>query len=198
MHSFFFLILSIFYISLSFWGKVWRYFLPGDRFCPCNSPSVAAAQGGKAWYAVNIFILPGKRSFICNVILTCLFLSPVSQSSTYCALCFFFSSFYIFPLTPAGEWGIIYGGKRNINLDPYEILCATISNSASIHLSYLVIAAGEEGRATERGSEIRPHSNKAELTTLLLLAHHSSSPLFLSPCIYQGPQGADGKAGHKV
>lgn len=62
-------------------------------------------------------------------------------------------------------------GGGDINLEPYEILCATISNSASIHLSYLVIAEGEEGRATERGSEIRPHSNKAELTTLLPLAH---------------------------
>lgn len=42
------------------------------------------------------------------------------------------------------------GGKKNINLKPYEIHCATISNSASIHLSYLVRAEGERGRAAER------------------------------------------------
>lgn len=42
------------------------------------------------------------------------------------------------------------GEKKNINLKPYEIHCATISNSASIHLSYLVRAEGERGRAAER------------------------------------------------
>lgn len=43
------------------------------------------------------------------------------------------------------------GGGGDINLEPYEILCATISNNVSIHLSYLVRAEGEGGRATVEG-----------------------------------------------
>lgn len=37
-------------------------------------------------------------------------------------------------------------GEKNINLEPYEILCATISNNVSIYLSYLVM---DDCRATE-------------------------------------------------
>lgn len=96
------------------------------------------------------FILQGKGLFL-NVILTRLSVSLVSQDSAPCALCFSFCSFRIFPLTPAGEIeNDLWWGKKNINLKPYEIHCATISNSASIHLSYLVRAEGERGRAAER------------------------------------------------
>ncbi len=46
------------------------------------------------------------------------------------------------------------GGEENINLQPYEILCSTISNNVSIHLSYLFRVQEEGDRATEREREI--------------------------------------------
>lgn len=98
---FFFLITHIFLFFLSFRGKVWHLCLPWAFICPCNSHSIAAAQGEKPWYAVKS--LSSKAKGFLNVILTRLSVSLVSQDSAPCALCFSFCSFRIFPLTPAGE-----------------------------------------------------------------------------------------------
>lgn len=73
--------------------------------------------------------------------------------------------------------------RGGINLQPYEILCATISNSASIHLSYLVTADREEGGAAGRG-EIWPHFHKVLVLSFNILhsfpifTHFSSCSIF--------------------
>lgn len=72
-------------------------------------------------------------------------------------------------------------GPSNINLEPYEIPCATISNSASINLSYLVRQEGRR-RSRSSGGEVDEYSHKAELTMFLLLGHTSS--LLLSLCLF--------------
>lgn len=96
-------------------------------------------------------------------------LSLVSKNCAHFVL--LFCSFCIFPPSRAAKMGNDLCGEKNINLEPYEIVRATISNNVSIHLSYLVKEWGERGRPAERERE-----------DTLLLAHPFFSP-FLFLCV---------------